>query len=130
MRPIDTIIVHCSASGDVSAGTIRHWHLNRGWRDIGYHYVIRKSGAIEIGRPIEQVGAHAHRHNQTSIGICLTGGKDGAVDYTPEQMHSLEVLCHGLNMRYGLGLRVIGHNDVTASKTCPNFDVWEWWNNA
>ena len=29
-------------------------HQAQGWTCIGYHYVIRKDGTIEIGRPIGQ----------------------------------------------------------------------------
>jgi len=128
MRDINRIIVHCSATTvDVSAETIRKWHKKKGWRDIGYHYVIRADGTIETGRPIKEAGAHTRGHNKDSIGICLAGGYDGTTDdYTEEQWHSLEVLIGGLyKMCYGLEVR--GHNDYTNSKTCPNFDVDYWW---
>ena len=66
MRKISKIIVHCSATQegkDISVDTIRKWHLKRGWRDIGYHFVISLDGEIEEGRPIEQSGAHTKGHN-------------------------------------------------------------------
>jgi len=86
MRIIDTVIVHCSAtkpSMDIGVDVIRQWHMNKGWSDIGYHYVIRRNGAVELGRDLdkdgdvdEEIGAHAYGHNATSIGICLIGGVD------------------------------------------------------
>ena len=128
MREIRKIIIHCSASGDVSADEIRQWHLARNWRDIGYHYVIRASGAIEQGRPLEESGAHCKGQNADSVGVCLTGGKDGAYDFTPEQFKSLESLVSVLTKTLEIEDDAVkGHNDFTTEKTCPNFDVWEWW---
>ena len=66
MRKINKIIVHCTAtqeSKDVSLDEVRRWHLNRGWRDIGYHFLIQRDGTVEEGRPIEQSGAHTKGHN-------------------------------------------------------------------
>jgi len=127
MRKIDLIVVHCAASkGDVSAETIRQWHLDRGWRDIGYHYLIRTAGNLEMGRPIEQVGAHVRGHNSTSIGICLAGGFGGVFDATDDQMTTLEILIRGLLSKYP-DCEVSGHNDYDLGKTCPNFDVPAWW---
>ena len=64
MRPINRIIIHCTATPegrDVTIGEVRKWHVVRGWRDVGYHYLIRLDGTVETGRPIEQVGAHANQ---------------------------------------------------------------------
>ena len=126
MRKIDTIIIHCAATkGDVSAATIRKWHKERGWKDIGYHYVIRTNGTIEVGRPLEQAGAHTRGHNKNSIGICLAGGYDGTPSYTKEQWRSLGVLIEGLRAEFDYPA-ICGHNDFTTAKTCPNFDVEVW----
>lgn len=67
------IIVHHSKSGDVSAETIREWHIGRGFSDIGYHFVIRKSGELEVGRPLSTIGAHAKGKNLDSVGVCIVG---------------------------------------------------------
>ena len=76
MREIKQIHIHCSATktDNISASTIRRWHLQRGWSDIGYHYVIGLDGKIEAGRPVSKIGAHAKGYNKTSIGICYIGG--------------------------------------------------------
>lgn len=126
-RHVDMLVVHCAASkGDVSADTIRQWHLDRGWRDIGYHEVIRTSGLIEIGRDIDEIGAHAAGYNANSIGICLSGGFSGDVsDFTEEQLQSLRDRIDHWTGVYG-SLQVVGHNDLTTKKTCPNFDVRHW----
>ena len=60
MRKINLIVIHCSdtyARMDIGVNEIRQWHLQRGFNDIGYHYVIRRDGAIEQGRPIEKPGS-------------------------------------------------------------------------
>ena len=128
MRQINQIIVHCSATKwgqDIGVKQIRKWHLERGWRDIGYHYVIRLNGTIEAGRPLEQTGAHCKGQNKDSIGICLVGGLDGTDAYTDAQWRSLRILINGLRGEFG-SLDVKGHNDYTNAKTCPNFKVKEW----
>ena len=73
MRKIDKIFVHYTDSADVSAATIRAWHLARGYIDIGYHKVIRRDGSLEIGRPEAVIGAHTKGYNTTSLGVVVTG---------------------------------------------------------
>jgi hypothetical protein len=53
MREIEHIVVHCAdtyADMNIGVEQIRKWHLKRGWNDVGYHYVIRRNGQIELGR--------------------------------------------------------------------------------
>lgn len=82
MRIINEIIIHCSATPegkDYTVEQIKQWHKQRGFSDIGYHYVIYRDGSIHSGRPIERIGAHCLKHNAHSIGVCYIGGvaKDG-----------------------------------------------------
>ncbi|WP_206734937.1 MULTISPECIES: peptidoglycan-binding protein [unclassified Bosea (in: a-proteobacteria)] len=96
-RPIDTIFIHCTATPegkDYTVDDIRSWHKQRGFSDIGYHYVIYRDGRIMVGRPIGQVGAHVESHNTGSIGISYVGGvsADGKVakdTRTPAQRSAL-----------------------------------------
>ena len=77
MKEINKIIIHCSATRegeDISASTIDKWHKKRGWKGIGYHFVIRLNGLIETGRMIDECGAHTKGENCTSIGVCYIGG--------------------------------------------------------
>ena len=110
------IVVHHTLSGDVSANEIDRWHKARGWKGIGYHYVIRENGDIEPGRPLTMAGAHAAypapSRNSTHIGICLTGdfSKHSPSD---RQIHSLGILIRGLRNRFG-DLTLERHHD-----TCP-----------
>ena len=131
MRDLNRIILHCSATKegqDFSAATIRGWHVNgRGWRDIGYHWVIRLDGSIEVGRPLDEKGAHTKGHNKDSVGVCYIGGLDenGKPKDTmnPEQEKAWRMIVLSLRTLYG-DLTIHGHN-VFASKACPSFIVKE-----
>ena len=78
MKDIEKIIVHCSATreGDesINAEVIDRWHKKRGWKGIGYHFVILIDGLIETGRMIDKCGAHTKGLNCSSISICYIGG--------------------------------------------------------
>lgn len=150
MRLIDQIVVHCSFTKPrdprqhplIGVKAIRKWHTDpkskggRGWSDIGYHYVVKRDGTIQLGRPIERAGAHARGFNKNSIGICLVGGMDKRTgkavnDYTDKQWSSVQILIDGLLTRFEYNqdtpIEVCGHNNLTNAKTCPNFNVPEWW---
>jgi N-acetylmuramoyl-L-alanine amidase len=135
MRPITTIIIHCSATPpdmDVGVKEIDQWHRQRGFNKIGYHFVIRRNGKTETGRTLNEVGAHAKGHNAKSIGICLVGGcrREGGKllaenNFTPEQFTELESLLNELLASYP-GVKIIGHRDVERGKECPSFSVRDW----
>ena len=81
-RIIKEIIIHCSATKedkDYTVADIDRWHRARGFRKIGYHFVIYRNGDIHVGRSLSEIGAHCKGHNAISIGICYIGGlsKDG-----------------------------------------------------
>lgn len=129
MRQIKEIIIHCADTPegrDIKADEIRRWHKNeRGWSDIGYHYVIDLDGTIEAGRDIETAGAHCTGHNANSIGICYVGGCDAQMQpkdtRTEEQKASLLLLLKYLRQRYPKA-KIYGHRDF-AQKACPSFDA-------
>lgn len=115
------IVVHCSATPDgrdVDAATIHEWHSNRGWSGIGYHYVIKRDGTIENGRPEYWTGAHAKGHNKGSLGICMIGQEK----FTQVQFASLWALILNIKERKGK-IEVVSHYKLDSSKTCPNFDA-------
>ena len=131
MRDINKIILHCSATRegqDISTETIRGWHVNeRGWSDIGYHYVILLDGTVDKARPVERQGAHVRGHNKGSIGICYVGGCDADMNQkdtrTDLQKDSLTELISYLMDSYE-DATLHGHNEFS-SKACPSFDVKE-----
>lgn len=122
------IVVHCSDTPeklDVGVNDIRKWHKDRGWKDIGYHYVIRRNGLIEAGRNYDVVGAHVSGFNKNSIGICLVGREK---NYSEEQWKSLARALKSLTQYYK-GAIALGHCDLDPVKkrNCPGFDVKSWW---
>lgn len=129
-RSITEVIVHCTATPegrDVSVDTIRSWHKQRGWKDIGYHYVVMLDGTVKPGRPEAQVGAHVAGHNTGTLGVVYVGGvaKDGKTakdTRTPEQKEALLDLVKALVEKYPTIKKVTGHNQY-AAKACPSFDV-------
>ena len=129
MRKINEIIVHWSATPEGRAHTvadIRRWHKQRGFVDIGYHYVIYLDGTIHAGRALERTGAHCTGHNKNSIGICYIGGmtkdmKMAKDTRTPEQKKALHSLLKQLRKQFP-GARIFGHRDF-AAKACPSFDA-------
>ena len=127
MRTITLIVIHCSAvkpDQTSSAAQIDTWHRkDRHYKfGIGYHYVIRRDGTIESGRPEWMVGAHCLNHNAHSIGICYEGGLDirgqPADTRTAEQKATMRLLLEDLHKRYPRAL-VVGHRDLSPDRDCP-----------
>ena len=151
MKPeqIDSIVIHCSATPagvDYRAADIDRWHKQKGWKMIGYNYVVDLDGTVEVGRPLTMDGAHCNTngvsgrpYNKHSIGICYIGGLDRngnpADTRTPEQKKALADLVYRLINEYPI-VEVIGHRDASPDKNgngkiernewikqCPCFSV-------
>jgi N-acetyl-anhydromuramyl-L-alanine amidase AmpD len=136
-RKINKIIIHCSDSWYGNAAIIDKWHRQRGFNQIGYHFVIPNGyatyedwkgqkynpeldGLIEEGRDIEIVGAHCKGHNKDSIGICLIGKRL----FSGNQIHALLKVIKAMTDIYG-PLNIYGHYEFNPHKTCPNIDM-DW----
>ena len=135
LKSVDYIVVHCAATPetmDIGVEEIRQWHRQKGWLDVGYHYVIRRDGTIENGRPRGAPGAHARGFNHISLGICLIGGvesdkKTPESNYTHAQWDALGSLVADLHEMYP-DAKILGHRDLPhVNKACPSFDVPSWW---
>ena len=130
---VDFIVIHCSATratADIGAADIDKWHRQQGWLSIGYHYVIRRDGTVEKGRPADAVGSHAKGVNARSLGICMAGGVDtkgkAEDNFTPEQKDAVLALVKQLKAKHPAA-KVIGHRDVPGTrKDCPSWDVMAW----
>ena len=135
MQNITHVVVHYTSTyedQDIGVREIRRWHLDRGWRDIGYHIVIRLDGTVEQGRPLHQVGAHVGGQNSGKIGICYVGGLRRATGpnvghntLTPAQEKALISEIRALLKRWP-NAQVVGHFDLAPTQ-CPGFDVPAWW---
>ena len=120
------VVIHCSAVKPdqmSSVAQIDSWHRERGFKfGVGYHYVIRRDGSIEAGRPEWMVGAHCVNHNKYSIGVCNEGGLDArgqpADTRTAAQKATLRQLLTDLHRRYPRAV-IVGHHDLNPQKECP-----------
>lgn len=137
MRDINLIVIHCSAAPNGSKQTIEDIdkiHRDRGWRKVGYHYVITVDGQIHEGRLIEEVGAHVYGHNKDSVGVCCVGTDR----FSLIQWEALRGLIEGLKIQFP-GASILGHRDLSPDidgdgviekwewlKICPGFDVHDW----
>lgn len=131
MRKITEIIVHCTctfAQQKVTIEILRKWHKQRGFKDVGYHYLIDIEGNILTGRPVEQVGAHCTDHNAHSIGVAYAGGLGAdarpANTLSEKQKVALVQLLTELKERYPEA-SIHGHSEF-ANKACPCFDVQQF----
>jgi N-acetylmuramoyl-L-alanine amidase len=135
--PVTEIILHCADTRpewmfgrplSEKVAEIRRWHVQqRGWRDIGYHWVIDRDGAVAPGRSEIEIGAHVEGHNRGTIGVCLLGGYGASADdpfeknFTEAQAANLKRLIGEIKGRTTIR-KVSGHNDY-AAKACPGFRV-------
>jgi N-acetylmuramoyl-L-alanine amidase len=142
---VEYIVWHTAADGrdgglrDTTMAEIAEWHAAKGWgvgyegvQRAGYHFLVRRDGTVERGRPLGKPGAHVRGLNSRSVGICFSGHGD-LQPLTEAQLRAGVALTVQLLKRYGLGAeRVIGHREVNrlveagvlgeayrVAKTCP-----------
>lgn len=129
MRRITMIVLHCSGvmpnvHQDISV--VDNYHRSKGWKGVGYHFYVRRDGTVEIGRRLEEVGAHCVGHNKYSIGICYEGGLNSAAQAedtrTPQQVRELRKLVERMHAYFPNAI-IVGHHDLNPTKPCPCFDV-------
>lgn len=137
--PVREVVVHCSATLPEWMATrplaekraeIRRWHLGRGWNDIGYHWLIDRTGQVIAGRAETVIGAHVEGRNAGTIGVCLIGGHGSATsdpfakNFTPAQDAALRKTLADIGGRTRID-RITGHYQY-ANKACPGFRVDTW----
>lgn len=148
-RNVKCLVVHCSATKPgtlVNVDVVDQWHKARGFskqkqsgRYCGYHFLILEDGEIQIGRYLNEIGAHVAGNNSNTIGICYAGGINdkgkGTDTRTKEQKDSLIfVLTQLLNIFPEAQIK--GHRDYSPDlngdgvissnewiKECPCFDA-------
>ena len=128
MRELKRIILHCTATRigeELDVSQIDNWHRDRGFSEIGYHYVIYADGTIATGRDIRKKGAHVKGHNHDSVGVAYVGGLDNNLvpqdTMTMQQELTFLHLVNSLRVVFG-DLSVHGHNEFS-NKACPSFEV-------
>ena len=139
-HPVHEIVIHCAATRPdwmepaglaAQVAEIRRWHVrDRGWKDIGYHWLIGRDGKVLPGRPETVIGAGVTGHNTGVIHVCLIGGHGAAASdrfadhFTEAQAARLLAHLAAIAMRTGIA-RISGHNEW-AAKACPGFNVPAW----
>ena len=121
------MVVHHSASSlSTVVEDIRRWHVEeRGWSDIGYHWVIESDGRLCLGRSVYLMGAHVRGRNKESLGVCLVG--DNTIEtrkWNKKQIGTLKELSKACQLVFP-DLRVVGHRDLSETTACPGLDIQE-----
>lgn len=128
LNKINEIIIHCTDTNfylPCGKDDVYRWHvLERGFADIGYHFLILRDGKVIPCRSLKYVGAHCKGHNLHSIGICYVGGRSCG-DYvdTRNELQKLAMitLIKDLCNSYPI-TKISGHRDY-ARCACPCFDA-------
>jgi len=135
LKHVDKVIVHCTATPEgrhTTVEDVKRWHLDRGWSDIGYHFLVYLDGSVHEGRPLEIQGAHCKGQNKNSIGIAYVGGID-KVNFKPkdtrteEQKEALVDMLEFFKIAHPEAV-IYGHRDF-ANKACPSFDAKKEYSN-
>lgn len=128
MNGIRRITVHHDAivstdlrsSSDVARRieSIRRSHVQRGWADIGYHYVVDPQGRVWEARSLTKQGAHVEDNNENNMGVVVLGN----FDVHPPSMAAttaVERFVAQQMQRYNVPLnRVYTHRELK-STACP-----------
>lgn len=131
-RPVRLTIHHSAlyfrdtrpAASAAQIKMIQREHMqNRGYGDIGYHFLIDPSGRVWQGRDIRYQGAHASGdNNRGNIGICMLGNflhGRGGQGPTPAQVAAMRGLVASLLQRYQIVPdRIYCHSDFKPTQ-CP-----------
>jgi len=132
MRPITKIIVHQTDTPTGTLESVRNYHMNvKGWKDIGYHFLITRDANVHKARPQAEVGAHCEGDNVDSLGVCCVGAGNAFpldVGYMSSEMfYVLLRLVQQLRRAYPTITAIYGHNErpsgTRQGKTCPGFDA-------
>jgi len=124
------VILHCADTPDALKGDkyfdlfgrddIDDWHRERGFNGIGYHFVVRRTGVVEVGRDIKVIGAHTYGENKDSIGVCYIGKAHPSLD----QLESIINMYVLFKRQYGFDhTKWFGHYEFNPGKTCPGIDM-------
>ena len=141
-REVTEIVVHWTetpTNKNIGSEEINKIHLESGLNGIGYHYVIRRDGSLQRGRPINIQGEHApvNKHNERSIGIVFVGGINvpsgtsnlenfiSVQSLTRSQFNTFDHLCRAFFARFPGG-QAVGHNDIDPIEDDPGFNVREY----
>ncbi len=128
MLPVNRITIHhdgmppisLRSRGDVAAriDLIRASHHQRGWGDIGYHFVVDPAGNVWEGRPLSWQGAHVGSQNEGNLGVLVLGNFEEQRP-TGQQVGALDNFVVDLMSRYRVGVNRVHTHRELARTECP-----------
>lgn len=123
-----TLVVHHSAfykaSGRATLLEVQRLHRrDRGWADVGYHFMLDVDGAIYAGRDLRARGVHTQGRNTGSAGVCLLGDFRYRAP-SPAQWGALVALGRWLIAELAL-THIAAHNQFNEGTVCPGPRVIE-----
>ena len=124
MRDIKYIVVHCSgADQSQTIDSIKnHWSNVLGWKNVGYHYIIKPDGDIVKLADVSAVTNGVKGYNKECIHVCYIGGKIND-NRTKQQRTALIDILKKLKAKHP-GAIIQGHRDFPGvKKSCPQFDA-------
>ena len=141
-REVTEVVVHWTethTNRNIGAQEINRYHLNLGLNGIGYHYVIRRDGSIQRGRPVNIKGQHApiNGHDERSIGVVFVGGINvptgtpnsenflSAASLTRSQINTFNHFCREFYKVFD-GAQIVGHTDIDLIEIDPGFSVIDY----
>lgn len=98
---------------------IRAMHINKGWGDIGYNFVICPHAVDFEGVGGDYVGAHCPNFNRNGLGVCYLGNGDKAI--TTAAQWRIAELYHTLSYYRGGRMIVKNHRDERQTHCCGNW---------
>jgi hypothetical protein len=116
MRPLTHLLVCHHTSEDPACGReqIDELYRKTGFMSLPYHFVVKRDGVVQLGRPIERAGPVDHNRAATSINVCIIlppdpSGTGEMAKYTPEQRASTETIVQHLMQKYvPIQMEVVG----------------------
>lgn len=141
-REVTEVVVHWTetpTNKNIGSEELNKIHLESGLKGIGYHYVIRRDGSLQRGRPVNIQGEHAlvNNHDERSIGVVFVGGINvpsgtpnlenfvSVQSLTRSQFNTFDHFCRGFYSRFPGG-QILGHNDIDPVENDPGFNVREY----
>lgn len=143
-REVTELVVHWTetpTNKNIGSEELNDLHISFGLDGLGYHYVIRRDGTLQRGRPVNIVGQHAptNNHDQRSIGIVFVGGINApsgtpnldsfisAQSLTRSQLNTFDHICRAFYAVFPGG-QIVGHSEIDEDEFDPGFSVTEYVN--
>ena len=103
--------------------TIRAVHVrDRGWGDIGYHYIVDRAGRVWEGRSIQYQGAHVSENNENNVGILVLGNFEKQAP-TNEQLDALFRTAAKLRQTYRVQSAMVRSHQEIKATSCPGANL-------